>query len=64
MLTIRESSLVLSPSLVTSYLCQIRDPWHSQAFTIAHIVIALSLHTSIHSFIHLRLQVSTVIQDY
>ena len=38
--------------LVTLHLNQIRDPWHSRAFTIAHIVIGLSLH--IHSFIHLR----------
>ena len=34
--------------LVTSHLSQIPDPWHSQAFTIAHIVIGLSLH--IHFF--------------
>ena len=31
--------------LVTSHLSQIPDPWHSQAFTIAHIVIAWSLAT-------------------
>ena len=37
--------------LVTSHLDQIRDPCHSQVFTIAHMVIGLSLH--IHSFIHL-----------
>ena len=34
--------------LVTSHLGQIRDPWHSQVFTIAHILIGLSPH--IHSF--------------
>ena len=39
--------------LVTSHSGQIRNPWHSQAYTIAHIVIGLSLH--VHSFIHLRL---------
>ena len=39
---------------LTSLLGQIRDPWHSQAFTLAHIVIGLSLH--IHYFIHLRLK--------
>ena len=39
--------------LVRSHLGQIRHPLHSQAFTIAHIVIGLSLH--IHSFIYLRL---------
>ena len=38
--------------LVTSHLGEIRDPWHSQPFTITHIVIAVLLH--IHSFIHLR----------
>ena len=38
--------------LVTSYVGQIPDNWYSQAFTIVHIVICLSLH--IHSFIHLR----------
>ena len=30
--------------LVTSHLGQIPDPWHSQAFTRAHIVVGLSLH--------------------
>ena len=40
--------------LVTSHLGQIRDPWHSQVFTIANIVIGLSLH--IHSFIKLSSQ--------
>ena len=34
--------------LMTSHLGHIRDHWHSQAFTVAHIVIDLSLH--IHSF--------------
>ena len=38
--------------LVMSHLGQILDQWHSQAITIAHIVIILLLH--IHSFIHLR----------
>ena len=38
--------------VVMSHLGQIRDPWHSQVFTIAQIVIGLSLHT--HSFIHPR----------
>ena len=38
--------------LVMSQLDQIPDPLHSHAFTIAHIVIGLSLH--ILSFIHLR----------
>ena len=37
--------------LVMSQLGQIRDPWHSQAFTVAHTVIGLSLQ--IRSFIHL-----------
>ena len=36
--------------ILISHLCQIRDPWHSQAFTTAHIVVGLFLH--IHSFIH------------
>ena len=36
--------------LVTLHLGQIRDPWHSQAFTKADIVIGLSLHTGIHIF--------------
>ena len=38
--------------LVTSHLGQIRDPWHSQFLTIAHIVIGISVH--IHSFVNLR----------
>ena len=38
--------------LVASHVGQIRDPRHDQAFTIAHIVIGLSLH--IHSFIRLK----------
>ena len=37
--------------LVTSHSGHIRNPWHRQAFTIAHIVIGPSL--CIHSFIHL-----------
>ena len=37
-------------SLVTSRWCKIRDPWHVQPFTLAHIVIGLSLH--IHFFLH------------
>ena len=37
--------------LLTSHLGQIWDPWYSQAFTIAQIVIGLLLH--IHIFIHL-----------
>ena len=41
--------------LVMSHLNQIRDPWDSQVFTIAYIVIGLSLN--IHSFIHLRYNV-------
>ena len=44
--------------LVTSHLGQIREPWHSKAFTIAHIVMTgLSLH--IHSFIHLKATAAT-----
>ena len=38
--------------LVTSHSGQIRDPWYNQAFTIAHIVMGLSLH--VHRFMHLR----------
>ena len=46
--------LICLSLLVTSHLCQIRDPARdSQVFPIAHIVIDLSLH--IHYFIHLRL---------
>ena len=46
--------------LVTSRLGQIRDPWHSQAFNIKHIVIGLSLH--IHSFTHLSSNSKTILQ--
>ena len=38
--------------LVTSHLGQIPDPWRRRTFTLAHIVIGLSLH--VNSFIHLR----------
>ena len=41
--------------LVMSHCGQIWEPWDSQAFTIAHIVIGLSLH--IHSFIHLKVMI-------
>ena len=40
--------------ILTSHLDQIRDTWHSQAFTKWHIVIGLSQH--IHSFIHLMIR--------
>ena len=36
--------------------------YHSQAFTIAHIVIGLSLH--IHSFIHLSIHKDSLHVDY
>ena len=43
--------------LVISNWGQIRDPWDSQVFTKAPMVIALSLH--IHSFIHLSFEYNT-----
>ena len=47
---IQDHSLVFV-SQVMAYLGQIQDPWDSQVFTVAHIVIGLSLH--IHSSIHI-----------
>ena len=44
--------------IVMSYLGQIQDHWHSQAFTIAHKVIGLSHH--IHSFIYLSKKHSAI----
>ena len=50
---VNDTGALIGPcSVVTSRWCQIWNPCHVQPFTIAHIVIGLSLH--IHSFLHLR----------
>ena len=48
--------------LVMSHLGQIPDHWHSQVFTITHILIGLSLH--IHSFIHLSFGVMNTFLEF
>ena len=53
---VNDTRALIGPCVIlTSRLGQILDLWYSQVFTLAHMVIGLSLH--IHSFIHLRIDV-------